>query len=79
MGETVILEADGQMRALAEAQLLGWFRAQNGESLTVLVGSMGLGSEEWQQIQEDYGLEYMTDEDRQQITEFLEQKNHEHD
>ena len=67
------------MRALAEAQLLSWFRAQNGESLTVLVGSMGLGSEEWQQIQEDYGLEYMTDEDRQQITEFLEQKNHEHD
>ena len=67
------------MRALAEAQLLGWFSAQNGDSLTVLVGSMELSSEEWQQIQKDYGLEYMTDEDRQQITEFLEQKNHEHD
>ena len=79
MGETVILEADRHMRALAEAQLLGWFSAQNGDSLTVLVGSMELGSEEWQQIQKDYGLEYMTDEDRQQITEFLEQKNHEHD
>ena len=54
MGETVILEADRQMRALAEAQLLGWFSAQNGDSLTVLVGSMELSSEEWQQIQKDY-------------------------
>ena len=56
-----------QQLGLAEAQLL--HRA--GENLTALVDAMGLTLAEWQQLQSDYVMPYLSDDDRATITQHL--------
>ena len=59
-----------QQLGLAEAQLLGYGR-HRAENLTTLVDAMGLTLAEWQQLQSDYVMPYLSDDDRATITRHL--------
>ena len=60
-----------QQLGLAEAQLLGYGRHRAGEDLITLVDVMGLTLAEWQQLQSDYVMPYLSDDDRTTITQHL--------
>ena len=60
-----------QLIDLAEAQLLGFFHHRRGYDLKDLVSSMGLTKSEWIEIQAEYDLAYMEEEDKKDITDFL--------
>ena len=60
-----------QPLGLAEAPLLGYGRHRAGENLTTLVDAMGLTLAEWQQLQSDYVMPYLSDDDRATITRHL--------
>lgn len=58
--------------ALAEAQLLGFSHARfNRDDLIGLVESMGLSKNEWESLQKQYSMGYLTDGDRKEISDYL--------
>lgn len=56
----------------AEAQLLGFTHNRDGYNLQSLISSMALSLKEWNQLQEEYGLDYLTEEDKKIIQEEVE-------
>ena len=51
----------------AEQQLLGFKHGKQGYDLTSLIESMGLTLKEWEVMKNIFSLEYLTDEDKQDI------------
>ncbi|MFC0035518.1 hypothetical protein [Cardiobacterium valvarum] len=64
------MTAEDQL-GLAEAQLLGYGHHRAGYGLTELVDAMGLSLAEWEQLQSDYVMPYLDDDDRATITRHL--------
>lgn len=60
--------AGEKLLGLAEAQLLGFFHAKRGFDLRDLVTAMGLTAEEWEKLQELYGLEYIPQGGKEEIS-----------
>jgi CTP:phosphocholine cytidylyltransferase-like protein len=55
----------------AEQQLLGFKTAQNGETLSDLVCAMGLTKDEFEDLKENYELNYLDEEDFAEIEAYL--------
>ena len=60
-----------QLTSKAEQQFLGFFYAKKGVRLAELVESMGLTVQEWEQMQKEYKLEYLSQEDKTEITQLV--------
>ena len=61
--------------ALAEAQLLGFSMGRDGYAIEDVITQMGLDKKEWEEIQKQYGLDYLTEEDEEAIANFLNQQS----
>lgn len=60
-----------KMEQLAEAQILGYYSCENGESIADLVCSMGLTKKEWKHLKQDTTIDYLPDSFKQEIEEYL--------
>jgi len=59
--------------SMAEQQLLGYKHCNEGFDLESLVDSMGLRLEEWQILKRDFPLSHLTEDEKVDIEEWLEQ------
>ena len=55
----------------AEAQLLGFFHAKNGNGLLSLIESMGLTNAEWKILKKEHTLVYLDDDDLKEINDYF--------
>jgi len=55
----------------AEAQLLGFFHAKNGDGLLSLIESMGLTNAEWEIMKKEHSLVYLDDDDLKEINDYF--------
>lgn len=62
---------DKYQLGLAEAQLLGYCHCRDGYNLATLVAAMGLTLTEWKELQANYTLHYLDDDEREAITKQL--------
>jgi hypothetical protein len=59
----------------AEQQLLGFTHAKQGYSLIDLISSMGLKKDEWETLNANYELTYLSDDDIEEINEYFKKKS----
>lgn len=70
-----LIQSSPKYVGMAEQQLVGFFHRAKGYSLSDLITSMGLTMGEWTVMQKRYGLEYLSEEAREEITAIIQADN----
>ena len=60
-------KTDARLIEMAEQQILGYCECANGSNLSDLICSMGLTKEEWEKMQNQDDLTYMTEAQKEEI------------
>ena len=55
----------------AEQQLVGFYHCKHNKDVLGLIRSMGLKKSEWVEIKKQYELEYIDEDDKQEIDEYF--------